>query len=215
MDAKMALDMNLQVAYAILERMLGGQGGYASGNGTLTEIETTLIKRVITQAFKLYANVWENIENLTVKWEAIESNPQFVQIAAANDTVILIALRTTIGEITGRMTLCLPHLVVEPVLPKLATHQWYSSIAKINEPQQDVILKNLDTVKVPVIAELGRATLPVVDLLNLQVGDVIGIETGKIQLKIGSFTRFLANPGVQKGHYAVQIDQIVQVEGDE
>ena len=215
MDAKMALDINLQVAYGILERLLGGQGGYAHGNGTLTEIETMLIERVISRAFKLYPNVWENIENLTVKWETIETNPQFIQIAASNDTVILIALRTTIGEITGRMTLCLPHLIIEPVLPKLASHQWYSSTAKTDVPQQDKIMQNLDSVKVPIVAELGRATLQVADLANLQVGDVIGIETGKIQLKAGSFTRFLGNPGTQKGHYAVQIDQVVQVEGDD
>lgn len=215
MDAKMALDINPQVAYAILERMLGGQGGPANVNGTLTEIETMLIQKVFSQAFDLYPYVWENIENLTVKFEGLESNPQFIQIAAANDTVILIALRITIGEFTGRITLCLPHLIIEPVLPKLASHQWYSTIAKTNVPQQDKIMQNLDNVPVPMIADLGRATLQVADLINLQVGDVIGIDTGKIQVKVGNFTRFLGNPGLQKGHYAVQIDQVIQAEGDD
>ena len=89
---------------------------------------------------------------LNVKWEAIESNPQFIQIASPNDTVIVIALRTTIGEITGRMTLCLPHLIVEPMLPKLSTHQWLSSMTKTSVPQHDKLQQNLDTVLVPVIA---------------------------------------------------------------
>lgn len=214
MEAKMVLEINPQVAYSILERLLGGQGRQVNDNGTLTEIETALIQKVFSRAFDMYPNVWENIENLTVKWEEIELNPQFIQIAAPNDTVILIALRTTIGEVTGRMTLCLPHLIVEPVLPKLATHQWYSTSAKTNVSQQDKILNNLDAVQVPIIAELGRATLQVSDLVNLQVGDVIGIETGKIKVRVDNFSRFLGNPGIQKGHYAIQIDQ-VQAEGDE
>ena len=216
MDGKMVLDINPQVAYSILERMLGGHGGSINGSGNLTEIETALIQRVFSQAFDLYPAVWQNIGNLTLKFEEIETNPQFLQIAAANDTVILIVLRTTIGEITGRMTICLPHLIVEPLLPKLSTHQWFSSTSNRNAPPQEKKIKqNLDAVLLPVVAELGRATIQVSDLVNLQAGDVIGIETGKIQVKVGSFTRFLGNPGIQKGHYAVQIDQVVQTEGDD
>ncbi|CAH2712929.1 Flagellar motor switch protein FliM [Neobacillus rhizosphaerae] len=214
MDEKMVMEINPQVAYAILERLLGGQGDPSTRNGTLTEIEAVLMQKIFTRAFDMYQEVWKNIENIKVKWEAIESNPQFIQIASPNETVIIIALRTTIGEVTGRMTLCLPHLIVEPVLPKLSTHQWLSSMSKTNVPQQDKLKQNLEPVPVPVIAEIGEATLQVSDLFNLQIGDVIGIETGKLQVKVGRLTRFLGNPGIQKGHYAVQIDQVIQTEGD-
>lgn len=215
MDEKMVMEINPQVAYSILERLLGGHGDPSSRNGTLTEIETVLMQKIFTRAFDMYQEAWKNIENIKVKWEAIESNPQFIQIASPNDTVIIIALRTTIGEITGRMTLCLPHFIVEPVLPKLSTHQWLSSMAKTAVPQHDILKDNLDTVNIPVVAEIGKATLQVSDLFNLQIGDVIGIETGKLQVKVGHMTRFLGNPGLQKGHYAVQVEQIIHSEGDD
>ncbi|PFP30813.1 flagellar motor switch protein FliM [Bacillus sp. AFS073361] len=215
MDGKMVMEINPPVAYAVLERLLGGQGDQSARNGTLTEIETVLMQRTLTRAFDMYQNAWENIENIQVNWEAIEANPQFIQIASQNDTVIIIVLRTTIGEITGRMTLCLPHLTIEPVLPKLSTHQMLSSMGKTSVPQQVNLQQNLDTVSVPVIAELGRATIPVSDLLGLQIGDVIGIKTGKLQVKVGQLTRFLGNPGLQKGRYAVQIDQVNHTEGDD
>jgi flagellar motor switch protein FliM len=215
MDGKMVMEMNPQVAYAVIERLLGGQGDPATRNGTLTEIETVLMQKIFARVSDMYQGVWKSIEHIKVNWEAIESNSQFVQIASPNDTVIVIALSTTIGDISGRMTLCLPHLIVEPMLPKLSTHQWLSSMSKTNAPQQDKIKRNLDTIPVPVIAELGRATLPVADLINLQIGDVIGIETGKLQVKVDQLTRFLGNPGLQKGHYAVQIDQVVHTEGDD
>lgn len=215
MDGKMVLEVNPQVAYAVIERLLGGQGDPSARNGSLTEIETVLIQKMFARAFDMYNEVWKNIENIKAKWEAIESNPQFIQIASQNDTVIVIVLRTTIGEVTGTMTLCLPHLIVEPTLPKLSTQQWLSTMAKTNVPQQDKLKQNLDTVTVPLIAELGRATLPVSELLNLQIGDVIGIETGKLQVKAGNSTRFLGNPGLQKGHYAVQIEQVIHMEGDD
>lgn len=217
MNGKMVIEINPQVAYAVLERMLGGgQGDPTKRDGGLTEIETILIQKVFSKAFNMYQNVWENIEDIDVRWEAIESNPQFMQIASPNETVIVIALRTTIGEIEGRMTLCIPHLIVEPMLPKLTAHQWFSSMAKTNVPKQpEIIKKNLESIKVPIIAEIGRAKLPVSDLLNLQIGDVIGIETGKLHVKVDHLTRFLGNPGLLNGHYAVQIEQVAYSEGDD
>ncbi|WP_147535394.1 flagellar motor switch protein FliM [Bacillus marasmi] len=214
MDGKMVMEINPQVTYAVLERLLGGQGDPVNRNGSLTEIETVLMKRIFSRAFNLYSDAWENIERIRVNWEGIESNPQFIQIAAPNDTVIIIVLHTTIGEITGRMTLCLPHLILEPVLSKLSSQQWLSSLAKSNSPSQEVIKQSLDNVNVPVIAELGRAKIPISDVLNLQIGDVIGIEAGKVQVKVGQRTRFLGNPGIQKNHYAIQIDQVIDTEGD-
>jgi flagellar motor switch protein FliM len=214
MDGKMVLEINPQVTYAVLERLLGGHGSLSKRSGTLTEIETVLMKKMFSRAFTSYSDAWENIERVKVNLEGIESNPQFIQIASPNDTVIIIVLHTTIGEITGRMTLCLPHLILEPVLPKLTSQQWLSTMAKTNAPIQDKLKGNLDSVRIPISAELGRATIPISDLLNLQIGDVIGIETGKLQVKVGQKTRFLGNPGVQKGHYAVQIDQVIDTEGD-
>jgi flagellar motor switch protein FliM len=214
-DGKLLIEINPQVANAILERLLGGQGESTNRNETLTEIETVLLQKIFTRASDMYQNAWKNIENLKVRWEAIESNPQFIQIASQNDTVIVIALRTTIGEVTGRMTLCIPHLIVEPVMDKLTTHQWFSSMSKTNSLQQEKLKQNLDNVSMPVIAELGRGTLPISDLLHLQVGDVIGIETGKLQVKVGQFTRFIGNPGLKKGRYAVQIEEVIHTEGDD
>jgi flagellar motor switch protein FliM len=215
MDGKMVLEINPHVAYAILERLLGGQGDPSARDGSLTEIEMILMQKVLRRTFDLYQNAWRNVEKLNIKWEAMESNPQFIQIASSNDTVIVIALRVTIGETTDRMTICLPHLIVEPVLPKLSNQQWFSYSLKANTSQQDKLQQNLDHVRVPVIAELGRATLPVSDLVNLQIGDVIGIESDKLQLKVGQVTRFLGNPGIQKGHYAVQVEQVINTEGDD
>lgn len=215
MDAKMALEINPNVAFAVLERLLGGQGGASTRNGDLTEIEMVLLQKIINRAAEMYQEAWKNIETIKVESEAIETNPQFIQIASQNDTVIVIALRTTIGDVTDRVTICLPHLIVEPVLPKLTTHQWLSSMTRTTVPEQDKIKEKLDNVGVPVIAELGRATLSVSDIVNLQVGDVIGIETGKLQVKVGNLTRFLGNPGLQNGHYAVQVEQVIQTEGDD
>ena len=89
-------------------------------------------------------------------------------------------------------------------------------MSKTAEPQnQKQLERNLDNVDVTLIAELGRAMLPVSEVANLQVGDVIGIETGPLRLKVGGETRFLSTPGQQKGHYAIQIDEAIETKGEQ
>lgn len=214
-DEKMALEVNPHIAYAILERLLGWQGDLSDRDGSLTEIEMVLMHKVFDKSFDFYQEAWKNIEDIRARLEGIETNPQFIHISSPNDTVIIIAFHTKIGETEGRMTLCLPHLIVEPVLPKLTSHQMLSSLGKKAIPQKEKIRHNIDSIRVPVLAELGRATLTISDLINLQVGDVIGMETGQIHVQVGQLTRFLGNPGTKKGHYAVQIDQVIHVEGDD
>ncbi|WEG11264.1 flagellar motor switch protein FliM [Pullulanibacillus sp. KACC 23026] len=215
MDGKLLIELNPSIAYAVIERLLGGQGDSNNRKDTLTDIETVLLQKIFFRTGVMYEEAWENIGDIKVRWEAIESNPQFIQIAPQNDTVIVISLRITIGEVEGRMTLCIPHIIVEPVMHKLSTHQWLSSMTKANVPQQDKLKQNLDNVRMPLIAELGRGSLPVSELLHLQVGDVIGLETVKLHVKVGQLTRFYGNPGVKKGRFAVQIEEVIHTEGDD
>lgn len=213
-EGKIVVEANPPIIYAMVEHLLGGRGDFAY-SGNLTEIEMALIQKVFVQVAQTYQEVWSSVEKMQVRWSYIESNPQFLQVAAQNDTVIFVALNVKVGEVTGRWTLCLPHVIVEPLLPKLSTNQLFSTTRRVSEPEQKRLKQNLEPVNVPVIAQLGKATLSVSDLLNLQVGDVVGIETGKIQVKVENVTRFLGNPGQQKGRYAVQIQQVVGQEGDD
>ena len=41
-----------------------------------------------------------------------EMNPQFLQMVSPNETVIVISLSTTIGETSGMINICFPHVVL-------------------------------------------------------------------------------------------------------
>ena len=53
-----------------------------------------------------------------------EVNPQFLQMVSPNDTVVVISLNTQIGETSGMINICIPHVVLEPIIPKLSVHYW-------------------------------------------------------------------------------------------
>jgi len=82
-----------------------------------------------------------------------------------------------------------------------------------------ILKKRLETVYIELIAELGSMDITVRDVLNLQKGDIIKLETVKVDddmvLKIGNRKKFYARPGVVGTHMAVQITGRIGEEQDE
>jgi flagellar motor switch protein FliM len=73
-----------------------------------------------------------------------------------------------------------------------------------------------DTV-VEVVAELGRTVQSVSDLLNLQVSDIIKLNSGPddmITLNIGSVLKYMGFPGIAKGNRAVEVTTLISPKGD-
>ena len=134
--------------------------------------------------------------------------------------VVLITLETKVGDVEGMTNFCIPYLTIEPIISKLSAQYWYSSIRKGGTTENLAILKKrLENVYIELIAELGSMDITVRDVLNLQKGDIIKLETVKVDdnmvLKIGNRKKFYARPGVVGSRKAVQIVGKIQEELDE
>jgi len=86
------LEMAPPVAYALIDRILGGKGLPIERVREFTEVEIAIIERIIIQLVNLMREPWENVVELKPRLEKIETNAQFAQIVSANETVALITL---------------------------------------------------------------------------------------------------------------------------
>jgi flagellar motor switch protein FliM len=221
LEGRMVMEVNPNIAYAMLERLLGGQGVAPSKIGTLTEIETTIMERIFSRALYNFAEAWKNVIEIEPELEFLEVNPQFMQIVSPNETVAVISFSTKIGETTGMINLCLPHVVLEPLMVKLSAHYWLSTQKKSrNEQEVQILEERVRKAKLPLIAELGTSVISVGEFLNLAVGDVIQLDQRseeKIKIRIGQKVKYLARPGTSRGRVAVLIENVLEeeVEDDE
>jgi flagellar motor switch protein FliM len=221
LEGRMVMEVNPNIAYAMLERLLGGQGVAPSKIGTLTEIETTIMERIFSRALYNFAEAWKNVIEIEPELELLEVNPQFMQIVSPNETVAVISFSTKIGETTGMINLCLPHVVLEPLMVKLSAHYWLSTQKKSrNEQEVQILEERVRKAKLPLIAELGTSVISVGEFLNLAVGDVIQLDQRseeKIKIRIGQKVKYLARPGTSRGRVAVLIENVLEeeVEDDE
>mgnify|MGYP005606200599 FL=1 len=126
-----------------------------------------------------------------------------------NETVVVISLNTIIGETTGMINICLPHVVLEPIVPNLSVRYWMQSNTKEMSPEQTKTLENRVKQSVlPVVAELGTTSISVEDFLMMNIGDVIELDqkiANPLILKVGNLPKFTVQPGKLNKKMAVQI----------
>ncbi|GAA4871637.1 flagellar motor switch protein FliM [Paenibacillus vulneris] len=219
LEGRMVLEVHPNVAFAMLDRLLGGAGTTPSKINALTEIETIVMERIFSRAFESLQEAWKTVVDLSPRMEALETNPQFMQIVSPNETIALISLSTKIGDTTGMINLCIPHVVIEPIMPRLSVHHWFVSQKKTSAPEEVMALQSrLHRAKLPIIAELGESQISVGEFLNLNVGDVISLQKPVdelLKIRIGEKLKFYGTPGTTRGKLALQITDIVDEGAEE
>lgn len=213
------LEMNLELFYAILDLILGGPGT-TNVKRPPTEIEISIMRKEVMNILANLAQAWGDVYAFSPTIESIENNPQFVQIAPPNEMILLISLFLTIGKTEGFMNVCWPSSLMEPLMDRLSSRNWFKVAKKeeASEKLQKDLVENLGQMNVVINAVLGEAILTVREILELEVGDVIRLRSHKdedITLQVQGKTKFLARPGTYKGYRAVKITKVVEPEVEE
>ncbi|EGL82515.1 flagellar motor switch protein FliM [Caldalkalibacillus thermarum TA2.A1] len=216
LEGRMVMEVNPNIAYAMLDRLLGGIGATPSRIGDLTEIEANVMERIFRGAIERLPEAFKSIVDLEPTFEFMETNPQFLQIVSPNETVAVVSLQTKVGEVTGIINFCLPHVVLEPIIPKLTTQHWFSTQKKAREQWEvELLQKKVKQTPLPVVVDLGYSQLSVEEFLKLEVGDVIRLnETvdDALIVKVGPKPKFKAQPGIFRGKRAVRILEEIREE---
>ncbi len=213
------IDMGSEVGYAILDRMLGGQGRTIEKMRDFSEIELNILNRIMAVYTELLREPWKNVLDITPYIERIETNTQFAQIIAPNEMIALVTLSIKIGEVEGFLNMCLPFITIQDIVDNLNTKFWFTNKNNSNDEDQSVYIESmLRKVDVPVKAVLGKSSIPVKDFLGLQVGDVIKLGTrvdSEMDVYVDKIKKFSAVPGKERDKYAVRVTSIYREEGEE
>ena len=219
------MEVNTEIAFAFIDRVFGGEGKSGIKTRVLTEIEEAVMRRFVEKATSHLKEAWANVVEFYPSLEATESNPQFTQIVPPSDMVVIVTIQMKVGEVEGMMNICIPYLVLEPVMSKLTTTFWVaSSVSKDDEPEQVKILqRKIERTKVPFLVEMGDINITINEFLTLGFGDVLQLDTkvdDELKCRIGRKAKFFCRPGTSGKKMAVQITRILSEdeilnEGDE
>lgn len=212
---RIAMDINPEMAFVMIDRLLGGKGTVEEwGRSALTPIEANVLKRLLEGVAKILQKAWNDIMVLPLKYLNMETNPQFLQLGIPTETVIVITFQLTVGKMEETMHLCIPYILLEPFIPKLSSHNWYGHGNWVkNKEESEFLQGRIEHLIVPVITELGRATITMEDILGLNENDVIQLNQlvdEPLQIRVNEELKFLAHPGTKKSRVAVKIEHLIE-----
>jgi flagellar motor switch protein FliM len=211
LEGNLILDINPSILYPIIDRLLGGgRENVPLARRPLTEIELRLVTRITNLFLQEMKKAWENVVQLDLTVEKVESNPQLVQIVPPNEVVVLISFELAIGELRGMMNLCIPFNSIERISSKLSSNSWVTFGRRHpSEESKRQISRTLQGSTVELCVHLAETRISTGDMIGLRVGDIITTEKDihtPISVSVEGVEKFRARPGAFKGRKAIQID---------
>ena len=216
LNGNIIIEIATNLCYAMLDRMLGGSGQPLEKSRDFSDIELTILQKLLVMFTQLMREPWKNVVEISPVLSRLETNPQFAQVIAPSDMIAIVTLNMKIGDVEGMVNICLPFFTLEDVMDKLNTKYWFSTMQENHdEHYEEYIESMIRRVDIPIKAVLGKSTISVNDFLNLQVGDCIRLDSRvdtDMDVYVGNIKKFTALPGTERDSYAVQITSVIREE---
>ena len=208
-SALLAIEGNL--VFFLIDRMFGGTGtGGIKLERDFTLLEQRVMRKFAGDVLKDLEKAWELVLPMNISIGKSEIKQQFVRLVSPSDLVIIVMTAVSLDEFSANMLLCVPYLLLEPIREKLSFKNMRDAELGNTWTEQLEALLNESTVTIT--AELGRASHTVRNILDLNRGDVIMLDTGPqdlVPVMVEKIPKFLGNAGVVAGNRAVQINSLV------
>ncbi|WP_442482462.1 flagellar motor switch protein FliM [Aeoliella sp. SH292] len=210
LEGQLILDINPSLLFPIIDRLLGGGNTPTpAARRPLTEIELRLVRRITDLFLKEMHRAWENVLELELSVDRVESNPQLVQIVPPNEVVVLISFELTVGSVRGMMNLCIPFNSIERIGNKLSANSWVA-ISKRPATRESIqqLSDQIGQAVVELVVDLADTNISTADLLNLRVGDIVTTEKDvhtPLVLRVEGQPKFTTTVGAFKGRKAIRV----------
>lgn len=168
------LQVPLEVAFVAVDLMLGGDGRREPDPRPLTDIELGLTSTLIDRMLSELQYAFNSVVELRPAVVQHESNPQFAQVVAPSDMVVVVSFSTRVEAVEGTTTLCIPFTSLQPVLESFAGHLARTSHSAFDAAQMAVVVEGaVRAVPVELSVALPPVRLRSLDVTRLAVGDVV------------------------------------------
>lgn len=213
------IDFAMPVVFAFVDRIFGGKGSSQGVDARqLSQIEMGVIAKIVKRVVEDLESTWEPILRVEISDIELETNPEFMQITAASEIVILLAFEVSSTNASGLVSLCYPFFTLESILPRLGQQTY---VRQGRQNREETIRQNrgrLTKTYMPITAELaaGRATFQ--ELQEIQVGDVLKLDTEIDEptvIYVSEEPKFIGRPGRVGRKNAVQIITPIDFENEE
>jgi len=202
-----------RLVFAIIDSLFGGSGErHVKVEGRdFTPIEQNIIKKVVTSALSDLQKAWTPVHPIEIHYVRTEINPQFAAIVPPSEVVIFVSIEVELEHASGFINLCIPYSTIEPIRGKLHAG-FQSDQLEVDKQWVKRFRRQLDDVKVNLVAELGRTEIVGSEIVKLKIGDVIQLDnsiSGGVLVKVEGRPKLMGTIGNYKGSQAVKLTKFL------
>ncbi len=212
LEGAMLLEISPELVLSLIDRILGGPGKAPNAPRELTDIEQSVIEKVIHRSLENLQEAWHKVGQFEPKLTGYETTAQFVQVVAPNEIAAVIEFEMKVNEVTGKMSMCIPYVVIEPMIGNLSAQKWFT-VGKKDATTETIenLTRAMRETSIPLVVQAGSSQVSVRELLNMKAGDVVRLDTspkGEITVLIENLIKLKGRPGVSSKKKAIQITKV-------
>ncbi|MBY0439898.1 MAG: flagellar motor switch protein FliM [Burkholderiales bacterium] len=207
--ALFVLDPNL--VFQVIDCLFGGSGKIHTRveGRDFTATELRIIQNILRLSFADYEKSWQPVHPLRFEYVRSEMNTQFANIATPTEVVVVSTFTIDLGSGGGEFNVCMPYAMMEPLRDVI-----YSGM-QADRSESDarwvtMLTRQIQDAEVDLVANLGTATVTLRDLMQLEVGDVIGLNMpDSVVADVDGIPVLDCSYGVTEGRYALKVNRFV------
>jgi len=197
------------LALACVDRVLGGDGKNLPAPRALTSVDEVAMESALNVVLGSLRDAWQAVCPMKMDLAERHADARQVQLLADSEAILLINLAFSgdLGE--GRARLCLPIASLKSAMDGASERTLGLNVDPRKIPVlRAAIIQSLGNATLSATARVGKADVPIRQMLGLGVGDVLRLDqpaANPIRLNIAGRPTFHVKMGLQGRNKAVQV----------
>ncbi|MBE6853229.1 MAG: flagellar motor switch protein FliM [Ruminococcus sp.] len=212
MEAECTVQLSNDITFALIDRLMGGQGDTIEISRDFTEIEISLMKTLLEKMAFFLQEAWSSYISINPSLSKIETNSRLAKQLAPNEIVVTATLEVELNNRKSIMTVTVPAINMEEILTHLSGRYITMSKRIIDEDkkqaQRATIMKGVKNSSLTMHTILAETQIDLSDILSLRLNDIIPLDvpiTQNAMVKINDVQWFTAKPGISNNKKAIKI----------
>ncbi len=209
--ALFTFDPNL--VFLIIDTLFGGHGRYTTRveGRDFTLTEQRIIRRLLNLTLDAYGQGWKQVYPIEFEYIRSEMHTKFARISSGNEIVVVSSFHIELGSVGGRLSICLPYSMLEPIRDLLIRPLSDAASDPIDQRWTHQLSRQVYGAEVALSAELACINISLAQMMQLGKGDILPLNIEPvITASLGDVPVMRCTYGSSaQGRYALRVDTLL------
>jgi flagellar motor switch protein FliM len=124
-DAMAAVELDLQLAFPMIDLLLGGPGKAVGETREVTEVEEEILKGVVQLICRELQATWQPVIGAEFEFDERQRQTQILRLMPPNEKVLSLSYEIRMSEVSGMLVTAFPAVAANALIRKLAQQGSY------------------------------------------------------------------------------------------